>query len=83
MVVVLFQERMVDPSTMDPMQLLERALDKLHEAKGCVELGQKKRARKASLDARRLLEDLGRILAPRSKRGPDPRQEWLPNVRRS
>jgi hypothetical protein len=80
---VLCTSAMADPLTMDPMQLVDRALDKINEAKGCVELGQKKRARKASLEARRLLEDLGRVLAPRKAKGPDPRQEWLPNVRKA
>jgi hypothetical protein len=66
----------------DPMHLVQQAFDHLSEAKGCVELGQKKRAAKAAIQARRVLEELGRVLRPRRPKGPDPRQEWLPGVRR-
>jgi hypothetical protein len=62
------------------MLLLQQAIDFANEAKGCIELGQKKRAKKAALSARRALEELSRSLTPRAPRGPDPRQEWLPNV---
>lgn len=72
---------MSDKPVVDPLALWHRAHDAMQEARGCLELGQTKRAAKAARDARDAISELLRSLRPPPKARYDPRQEWLPFAR--
>jgi len=64
----------------DPMALAKRAADLINETSEHLDANRKKRAWKASVQARKALEELSRILHPRAPVGPDPRQLHLPHT---